>query len=89
MQKHQIELPTAPPVTGRVLRTPQQIQVIQDDPKNSIAQRAVLPPKTKESGVAAIVAANPQIDDDTAQQIGGLLQEFVVELNSKKGSTTP
>jgi hypothetical protein len=80
VQKHKIELPTAPPVIGRVPRTPQQVQVIHDDPKNSIAQKAVLPPKTNESSVAA----NSQFDDATAQQIGNLIQEFVIELDSKK-----
>lgn len=84
MQKHKLELPTAPPVTGRVPRPPQQVQVTEDDPRDSAVQKSVSSPQAKGIGLATVVVDNPEFDDATAQQMGDLLQEFVVELDSKK-----
>lgn len=84
MQKHKLELPTAPPVTGQVPRPPQRVQVTEGDPKDSIVQKPISLPQAKGNGVAAIVPDNPEYDEATAQRIGDLLQEFVVGLDSKK-----
>ncbi len=84
MQKHKLELPTAPPITGRVLRPPQRVQAIDDDPNNSAVLKPVSSPQVKEIGVAAVAVGSPEFDEATAQRIGDLLQEFVVGLDSKK-----
>ncbi len=83
MQKHKLELPTAPPVTGRVPQLPQRVQII-DDTKDSVAQKPVSLPQAKEIGVAVVGHDNPEFDEATAQRIGDLLQEFIVGLDSKK-----
>ena len=83
MQKHKLELPTAPPLTGRVPWPPQRVQAA-DDLKDSIIQKTVSLPHAKGIGAASAVVVNPEFDEATAQRIGDLLQEFVVELDSKK-----
>ena len=83
MQKHNLELPTAPPVIGRIPRPAQRIQSI-DDTKDPVEQKTVSLPQVKGIGVAAVGPDNQEFDEATAQRIGDLLQEFVVGLDSKK-----
>lgn len=83
MQKPKLELPTAPPVTGRVPLQHQRVQTT-DDLKDSTAQKPLPLLQAKGIGVAAVVPQNTEFDEVTAQRIGDLLQEFVVELDGKK-----
>jgi hypothetical protein len=83
LQKHNLELPTAPPVIGRIPRPPQRIQSI-DDTKDPAEQKPASLTQVKGIGVAAVRPDNQEFDEATAQRIGDLLQEFVVGLDSKK-----
>ncbi|MBE2285776.1 MAG: hypothetical protein IAE77_20110 [Prosthecobacter sp.] len=84
MQKHKLELPTAPPVTGRVPRSPQPVQAINDGLKDRVVHKPVSLPQEEKVAAADTIPSSPEFDDATAQRIGDLLQEFVVELDSKK-----
>ena len=79
-----LELPTAPPVTGRVPRSPQTVKGINNDLLDPVVHTPIALPQ--EEGVAGpdTIPGNPEFDDATAQKIGDLLQEFVVVLDSKK-----
>lgn len=81
MQKHKLALPTAPPITGRVARPPQGVQVGNNESQDSVVQKVVLMPHAERIGVAD---GNREFDEATAQQIGDLLQEFIVGLDSNK-----
>jgi hypothetical protein len=79
-----LELPTAPPVTGRVPRSPQPVQAINDGLKDRVVHKPVSLPQKEGVAADGTLPSNPEFDDARAQRIGDLLQEFVVELDSKK-----
>lgn len=79
-----LELPTAPPVTGRVPRSPQPVLAISDGLKDRVVHKPVSLPQGEGPNAANALPSKPEFDDATAQRIGDLLQEFVVELDSKK-----